>query len=897
MEKKISKKSKPGAINSVLIGISLLIFGIFGLVFVTQMEVQPGWTFSDLSGVYPVQFKVLGANDTDGDGYEDVFSYSDSKNADVRNTYNTPEFGCVYMLNSIDGSIIWNNDYTAPIKYAERIRDVNGDGIDDYFISKSTVLAEWGGDRGDEPQYVPNGYSNFLLSGNNGSIITLPYGIDNSFSNKSVMQIISLDDYDDENVDIICLEGNYSLSSSQYDYSLVGYFINGTRKGMRDMILEKDNEEGIGIPLPDIELFTYNGESHVLYVSTSNITLINRTSDNFSLNIYNKDYGFYYKGFTSVEDLNSDGNRELIIANFTGKGNIINGSNGNIIKEFDLHKSVTSDQTGDKFPIKEIPNPKNDGETYIVIDIGTSGPGGEDNSDTTDTGVYKITESGATKLWEYSIEERIENGAIVLSHDYNDDGMNDIIIFDEIRTTAGASSIGRYYILSGIDGNELGVINLGRIPQQIVIIQDIDGDGKDDLAFSSYDYVMGISTRIPLAIWQLPEFPLGIPFLILLIASLVAGIYLLLKNAKNIHFDTRKSLKENKLPIIVNVVAISLVTISFLMFLGLINVFNTTLLVGDPLSQVIIVFVLATVIWYGMLPLTAAIYNILAPRFAFLLVKMRVAFFKISKSNNNEILVLDLSERRELGSVNRIKRVILPMLLSIAIGFYVYNTFAPLLGYPKSFDQFGGTEFFQFIAGYNLLCTVPIIVTFALFSFLIAGNYLLDDAGVVYYLESKHYRKPGDIEPISIWSQSFIKGVAGFSALFTFGTFFASVDFSGFFQSEGMMAIFGIFMVVVMFWGQPFLTSFAYILLAVEIMDQSVDDNIKQLFEKMEAEGYDTTPHKLTMIYPEGYQPSKKGIEISSKKVKPDKKRDKAEDVLEEPKSEKTSDNTEPRNN
>jgi len=80
--------------------------------------------------------------------------------------------------------------------------------------------------------------------------------------------------------------------------------------------------------------------------------------------------------------------------------------------------------------------------------------------------------------------------------------------------------------------------------------------------------------------------------------------------------------------------------------------------------------------------------------------------------------------------------------------------------------------------GYNLSCILPIVLTFIVFSFFISGNYLLDDAGIAYYLESKTHRKPGDIEPISIWTQSIIKGVAGFSAIMTFISFFQTVDFS-----------------------------------------------------------------------------------------------------------------------
>jgi len=159
-----------------------------------------------------------------------------------------------------------------------------------------------------------------------------------------------------------------------------------------------------------------------------------------------------------------------------------------------------------------------------------------------------------------------------------------------------------------------------------------------------------------------------------------------------------------------------------------------------------------------------------------------------------------------------------------------------------------------------LLCTLPMILSFIILSFLIAGNFLLDDAGVSFYRESKKYRIPGDIEPISIWAQSLIKGIAGISALLAFAGFFLTVDFSGFFSLESgiIFFIFGVFLVIVMFWGNPFITSFSYMLLAEDVMELSHDKNIEKLYKIMQKKGYDTTPRELTKLYPSGFDSEKK---------------------------------------
>lgn len=112
---------------------------------------------------------------------------------------------------------------------------------------------------------------------------------------------------------------------------------------------------------------------------------------------------------------------------------------------------------------------------------------------------------------------------------------------------------------------------------------------------------------------------------------------------------------------------------------------------------------------------------------------------------------------------------------------------------------------------------------------------------------------------MSIWAQSIVKGIAGLSAILTFSTFLTTVDFSEFFaEGEAFMMIFGVLITVVMFGGIPFLTAFSYVLLAGEIMELCSEENIQKLYDIMEKNGYDTTPHNITNIYPSGIPSSEK---------------------------------------
>ncbi|MFX1313588.1 MAG: hypothetical protein ACFFHD_13420, partial [Promethearchaeota archaeon] len=348
---------------------------------------------------------------------------------------------------------------------------------------------------------------------------------------------------------------------------------------------------------------------------------------------------------------------------------------------------------------------------------------------------------------------------------------------------------------------------------------------------------------------------------IFLVILLVGGVIIIVSQGKRLSY-TRKNIKEHKLTITVNTIAIVLMTLTFSLFLITMNIFNNTLITGSSNTNIVIAFIIVTIIWYGALPLTAALYNRFAPQFAYIFVKLRDLFFRLSKGYKNNILVLDLGEKKDIGIIIRLKRIILPLLLAIAIGFYAYDILTSLFGYNTEFDVFGSNEFFSFMMGYMLCCVLPMILSFVVFAFFISGNYLLDDAGVVYYREHEKYRQPGDIEPISIWAQSIIKGIAGLSALLTFGTFISSVDYSGFFEMEGGFSavLFGILVIFVMFIGIPFFTGFSYILLAGEVMEISTDENVQKLYKIMERKGYDIKPRKITNLYQSNNEPSKMRI-------------------------------------
>lgn len=50
MKKNREDDSRP--INLVLLTASFIIFGVFRMIFLTQMDLQPDWAWEDLRGIY-----------------------------------------------------------------------------------------------------------------------------------------------------------------------------------------------------------------------------------------------------------------------------------------------------------------------------------------------------------------------------------------------------------------------------------------------------------------------------------------------------------------------------------------------------------------------------------------------------------------------------------------------------------------------------------------------------------------------------------------------------------------------------------------------------------------------------------------------------------------------------
>ncbi len=848
MKLKRNREQDSRPINLVLMAVSFLIFGVLGMVFVTQMELHAGWAWEDIRDTYPSEAYIFETEDINGNGVNEIIAYLDIRGTDRPERYATVQYGGVYCLEGDTGVLLWAKEYDGPVKKVFPIMDVDGDGNRDYFVSKAAVRPNWSISNSHyEPDIIRNNYTNQLIDGFDGTDISIITGDGMNFTNYIVQDLISFNDLTDSQEDLILLEGegikqiDGNRTWTDYNCSINTYFINGTKeRSIYDVWYGGIHAE---TTLPSFELFPHVDQSHLLFLETDSMILYNLSSTNMLNEIYNIDFGGTINDYEIIEDLNLDNIPEILIETWDGNITLLNGFDGGELYKIQLGIENYNCE------LTEIHSAEGDGVCHFLFKMRVGDHGGDDDRLVQ---IYSLElASHELRLNETHLRDYFD--IFVLEEDFDGDSIDDLVYYTRHRPFIGFSDVNRYKIISSVNWREFALINTEFGGDYVITIGDIDGDGKKDFSLSGDDRVIVLSTQKPLGIWLSPLFPLGLPLFVFLAVLLVAGVIIIILRGKRLQYR-RKAFGEHKLTVVVNVLAIALMSLTFFMFLMLMNVMNNTLILGSNMTNITMAFIIVSIVWYGTLPLTAALYNRFAPQFAFIFVKLRDLFFKISKGYNHDIIVLDLSGRKEVGLIIQLKRLILPLLLSIAVGFYAYDALTGFLDYPTTFEVFGSTEFFNFMMGYMMFCILPMIMSFILFSFFISGNYLLDDAGIAYYRENKKYRQPGDIEPISIWAQSIIKGIAGLSAILTFLSFLGQVDFSGFFGegADFFGILFGFLITVVMFFGIPFLTAFSYILLAGEVMELDVEENAKKLYEIMEKNGYDTTPHEITNLYPSG---------------------------------------------
>ncbi|MEJ2295351.1 MAG: hypothetical protein P8Y23_11380, partial [Candidatus Lokiarchaeota archaeon] len=394
MNKLKRKKDETHPVNFILLAISLLIFGILGIAFITQMELVPGWMFGSREENSPIQYGTQLIDDITGDGIPDIVARADVRYCHREGCSNSPHFGGVYTINGKSGELINKTEYDNPVRNLFPIPDINNDGVNDYLVDIAKVKDEWILQNENESDsmrvdVIPNNFSNFFIDGRDLDEINIETGDLLNITNNYIHKVISLDDLEDDIPDFIILEAQFSYPLDQYQLNLTSYFVNGTNRDTfyaGDFYLEREGE----FITPSLERFEYFGEEQLLFVNHFEITLLNIiSSEAFLSPIYTTFIPDGAEQYGIIEDINSDGISEIVTISWNRNVSIFNGADGNLIQSFQGEISEGN------IEFNVIPSIE-DGEAYIIIT--------KNNYDIREfkAYIYKITETDISDQWFYT---------------------------------------------------------------------------------------------------------------------------------------------------------------------------------------------------------------------------------------------------------------------------------------------------------------------------------------------------------------------------------------------------------------------------------------------------------------------------------------------------------------
>ncbi|MHA1996625.1 MAG: hypothetical protein ACTSU9_00810, partial [Promethearchaeota archaeon] len=243
-------------------------------------------------------------------------------------------------------------------------------------------------------------------------------------------------------------------------------------------------------------------------------------------------------------------------------------------------------------------------------------------------------------------------------------------------------------------------------------------------------------------------------------------------------------------------------------------------------------------------PLLSLIYNVSSPNSAMLYVRIQKFYYRFVNRGKKEhrIVVLDMSHyARKFSNMLIISRSLFPIFISLTLGLSVFQTFSR----ETITNEFGNFNLF-WLADFEFYGGLIFIGTYIFLAFIVPGGWLLDDSGVVYFDEPKSIHHPGDISKISSWLLNWLKGLAGFTALFNYYKLFANFNIIEALQMESVVSTITIAIIIIVL---IILSPILYGLLAMFASNADMIDDLEYnreiLYGKLQKMGIDTTPMRL----------------------------------------------------
>lgn len=253
--------------------------------------------------------------------------------------------------------------------------------------------------------------------------------------------------------------------------------------------------------------------------------------------------------------------------------------------------------------------------------------------------------------------------------------------------------------------------------------------------------------------------------------------------------------------------------------------------------------------------------------------KMYDLINKRHKRKDYRVVIIDMEERSYVSAFLRIKRMLLPILISFTIGTAIYqglgpdgaifNALYPLIDRPLTNPENLGIitesmvnpkEVWIEIGKFARYCIVPMIITYLGTTLLFPGAWLLDDAGVCFYQKSLKKRDISDIDSVSKFFLNMISGLFGFTAIVSFVQLFipmlTRIDelITNLQTMTELPPILGVLVLIGALVIFPFFAGILLMLATQQLMEKNYAKNVQKLHNRMKKSGIKTIPLDLSAV-------------------------------------------------
>ncbi len=440
---------------------------------------------------------VVRPGDVDGDGVDDFVVVEP-----VWSSASLAEAGRLTALSGKDGSVLWRREGGASYEGFGRVTkvgdDANGDGAKDILVG--AMAASTGG-------LVENGYA-MLLSGRTGSVLWMVAGLNNG---EHFGEDIHLrDDFDGDGLDDPLVTSMNASSGGFVRNGLLEAlsFVNGSslwrltggadNENVGHRVLVTPDVTGDGVP--DILTSSPNAFTNGLYwngyamaLSGANGSLLWRIDGTFS----NEHLGEH---FVIVSDLDGDAVPDIVggSPNASSMGLVengelqgISGAAGTVL--WSAAGTVSYGRLGTQ--LRNLGDVNGDGFDDVLSGCDTA-----DTLGRLDNG-YVVARSGSNGaiLWRRDGQASGDHLGFTLATagDLDGDGVEDVVTSSPYADGGGLNNAGRLMALSGAGGSVLwqvdGLVDQQQLGADILVVDDVDGDGLQDLfSFSPHADTLGL---------------------------------------------------------------------------------------------------------------------------------------------------------------------------------------------------------------------------------------------------------------------------------------------------------------------------------------------------------------------------------------------------------------------